>query len=294
MLCRQKFFALDPRIYRSLKVWIGLKKRLPSYKLAATIFGGVLSTTQCARDEGYLCQELEWVHMEDHQPGSAATTLGEMGAGDTISIGRREPSSFVAAGDRLLVHLHSSYSTACPGDTPTTLKSSNVPVEESERWGKIPLTGKLEFKTWPNWEYFWICRMNFRSGVSSGASRPIGAMTWINNMGSAKYVAELKTSNSITGADVQTNLQVLGSKIASDLGKPSTETLKKCLHRRRSCTEGKRYLKGRQVAWMIYEFFKVCDTDECLLDLIDDIQGRIEKTTTCSRSTRDWRKPSSR
>ena len=36
--------------------------------------------------------------------------------------------------------------------------------------------------------------MNFRSDVSSFTSRPIEAMVWINEIESAKSVADLKTS----------------------------------------------------------------------------------------------------
>ena len=46
-----------------------------------------------------------------------------MGTDDTTLIGKVEPSSFVAVGDRLLVHLNSSYGTACLGDTRTATKN---------------------------------------------------------------------------------------------------------------------------------------------------------------------------
>ena len=54
--------------------------------------------------------------MEYNQPGSAATGSGGLGSDDTEVEGV-EPSSFVAAGVRLLVHLNCSHSTACPGNT---------------------------------------------------------------------------------------------------------------------------------------------------------------------------------
>ena len=73
------------------------------------------------------------MQMEEHQPGSAATGRGGMGTDDTTLIERVEPSSFVAAADRLLVHLNSSYSTACAGDTWTSTQSFNVPVEEPQQ-----------------------------------------------------------------------------------------------------------------------------------------------------------------
>ena len=39
------------------------------------------------------------------------------------------------------------------------------------------------------------------------------------------------------------------------------------LHSRRSCTKNNRFPTGRQVAWMMFEYFKVSDTDESVLDL---------------------------
>ena len=42
--------------------------------------------------------------------------------------------------------------------------------------------------------------MNFMSEVSSGASRPIDAMVWFNETESAKSVADLKKSDTITGS----------------------------------------------------------------------------------------------
>ena len=39
----------------------------------------------------------------------------------------------------------------------------------------------------------------------------------------------------------------------------------------------KRILTGRQVAWMIYEYFKMSDTDESVLHFNEIFEGRIEK-----------------
>ena len=44
-------------------------------------------------------------------------------------------------------------------------------------------------------------------------------MAWINEIESAKSIADLKTSKTITGAKLQTNFEVLDSKIASGLQK---------------------------------------------------------------------------
>ena len=87
--------------------------------------------TQPARDEGYHSQEQEWMQMEDHQPACAATSGGRVGTSDTLTE-RVEPRSFVAAGDRVLVHLSNATSTACPGGTRQSQRT-NVPAEEPEQ-----------------------------------------------------------------------------------------------------------------------------------------------------------------
>ena len=52
-----------------------------------------------------------------------------------------------------------------------------------------------------------ILCMNFRSEVPSGASRLTGAMIWINEIESVKSSAELKTSDTSTGAGLQTHFE---------------------------------------------------------------------------------------
>ena len=91
--------------------------------------------------------------------------------------------------------------------------------------------------------------MNSRSELSSCASRPIEAMVWINEIESAKSIAELKTSNTVTGAKWQMNFEFFFLKKIGDWPqeKSPTETLteesllKKKLHRKRNASS----LEGR-------------------------------------------------
>ena len=64
---------------------------------------------QFSRDEGYLSQELEWMHVEDNDPGSAATGCGGLGIDDTTTTEVVELGQFVAP-----VHLYGYCSTASP------------------------------------------------------------------------------------------------------------------------------------------------------------------------------------
>ena len=136
------------------------------------------------------------------------------------------PSSFAAAGDHLLVHLNSSFSTACPGHPQATPTSSNISAEKCKRLVKDFASEKKEVvqnkKKQRNlssmhsriWGNFQIWRMNFRSGVSSDAGRPMEAMFWIGETQSAKSTAERKTSSSITGANLQTDSFFIGRQVA--------------------------------------------------------------------------------
>ena len=54
--------------------------------------------------------------------------------------------------------------------------------------------------------------MNFRSEVSSCASRPSEAMNWINDIEFAKSIADKKTSYSFIGDKLQTTFEALYSK----------------------------------------------------------------------------------
>ena len=76
------------------------------------------------------------------------------------------------------------------------------------------------------------------------------------NLGS--FVADLKTSCTITEAKLQTNLEVLFSRVACGLKKIINGDFKrKFFSREEGAQKEKRFLTGRHVAWMIYEYFKV-------------------------------------
>ena len=72
-------------------------------------------------------------------------------------------------------------------------------------------------------------------------SRPIEAMRWVNEIESAKSVADVKKSYSITEAKLQTNFEVLGSEIASGLKKVINGEFKRRAfsHERRTLSLGK-------------------------------------------------------
>ena len=110
--------------------------------------------------------------------------------------------------------------------------------------------------------------MNFRSEVSSRASRPSEAMVWMNEIETAKSVADLETSSTITGQSCRQTSRILIQKKKRGLNKVINGDFKgRVFSEEEAAQQGIRFLTGRQVAWMIYENFKVSDTDESVLDL---------------------------
>ena len=103
--------------------------------------------------------------------------------------------------------------------------------------------------------------MIFRSEVSSGASRQVEATVWINEIESAKSIADLKTSYTITGAKLQTNFEVLHSEITHGLMMIINDDF-----REGSSFKQKLQRKKNAFAQMICESFRVGDTGESVLD----------------------------
>ena len=57
--------------------------------------------------------------------------------------------------------------------------------------------------------------------------------------------------------------------------------------------QSKRFLTGRQIAWLIYEYFKTGDTDGFILDFKRDIKKLSSKALMCRPSTLSGMRPSS-
>ena len=87
---------------------------------------------------------------------------------------------------------------------------------------------------------------------------------------------------------MQTNFEVLDSQVASGfktiINGDFTRRVRideEKLHRKK-----KRVLAGRQAPWMIFEFLKVSDTDEFVLDLNDTLKVGLKNDNEQSFNTR--------
>ena len=154
----------------------------------------------------------------------------------------------------------------CPGNS---LNVSNLLMDEIERLvtysaSKIKIVERFSFEVAFS---FWSWRTICRSEVSSGAGRPTEAMIWTREMNFSKSSAELKTSNTITEAKLRAHFEVLDSKIASNFEKIINRHFKRRvflqqkIHRKRNA-----FSREGRSPWIIYEYFKVADADEAVLD----------------------------
>ena len=103
--------------------------------------------------------------------------------------------------------------------------------------------------------------MNFRSEVSTVASHWFEAMMWINEIESAKsFFRSEDVKIPSLGHSCRVTSRFLKLKKQAASRNHQRRSLENCLH----CVHGKTnvFSRGGHVAWVIYDYFKVSDTDE--------------------------------
>ena len=136
---------------------------------------------------------------------------------------------------------------------------------------------------------FWIFistnslrKIRFKTEVCTCSQFPTEAMQWIKEVEMVDSVDDLRSSSSIRGISMQ-NFEVLDAKIASALHRiiHNTQFKRKVSLEEQKAQKQDRFLRGRQIAYLIYESFRVTgvhDSVENYADLFtislrnDDIQ----------------------
>ena len=153
-----------------------------------------------------------------------------------------------------------------------------------ELWGRPTMTADLDlhFVKFPTPATFACWKIRFKTEVCTCSQFPTEAMQWIKEVEMVDSVDDLKSSSSIRSIS-KPNFEVLDARIASALNKIIHNSH---FRRRISLEEQKaqkqdRFLRGRQIAYLIYEYFRVTgahDSVENYADLFtvrlrnDDIQ----------------------
>ena len=119
---------------------------------------------------------------------------------------------------------------------------------------------------WPQPTEFRSWNIRFKSEVTHSSQYPRDAMLWIGEVEDAKSIDDLITSASITGKS-KPDFENLDVNIASGLRKILTGSFKKQVTTAEGKTQSeKSSLTDRQVAWMIYDLFKISGNNEAILD----------------------------
>ena len=110
----------------------------------------------------------------------------------------------------------------------------------------------------------------FKNQVTTCSDFPWEAMVWIKEVKMVDSVDELKSLRSIEGRDF-TNFEVLDAKVASALNKitQNSHFKKKVSLEERKVPKEDPFLRGRQIAFMIYDYFRVTGAHDTVLDCAD-------------------------
>ena len=140
----------------------------------------------------------------------------------------------------------------------------------------------LHFDKFPTPATFSCWKIRFKTEVCTCSQFSTEAMQWIKEVEMVDSVDDLKSSLSIRGISMQ-NFEVLDARIVSALNKiiHNSHFKRKISLEEQKAQKQERFLRGRQIAYLIYEYFRVTganDSVEYYADLFtislrnDDIQ----------------------
>ena len=150
-----------------------------------------------------------------------------------------------------------------------------------ELWSRLQISD-LHVDRFPNPATFACWKTRFKTEVCTCSQFPTEATLWIKEVETVESVDDLKSSCSITGTQTP-DFEVLDAKIASALNRiiHNTRFKKNVSLEEIKAQKEDSFLRGKQIAFLIYEYFWVTranDSVEKYADLLavvlrnDDIQ----------------------
>ena len=129
---------------------------------------------------------------------------------------------------------------------------------------------ELHFDKFPTPWTFSCQKIRFETQVSSCSGFP-RALLWIEEVEMVESVDDVKSSSSIQGYVHFPNFEMLDARIASVLNKiiQITPFKKKVSLEEQKAQKEDRFLRGRQIAYMIYDYFRVTGAHDTVLDYAD-------------------------
>ena len=129
---------------------------------------------------------------------------------------------------------------------------------------------ELQFDKFLNPQSFLVCKIQFKTQVTTCSDFPSDAMLWINEVEMVDSLDELKSSRSVYGKDFP-NFEMLDAKIASALNKiiQNSQFKKKVSLEEQKAQKEDQFPRGRQIAFMIYDYFRVIGAHDTVQDYAD-------------------------
>ena len=128
----------------------------------------------------------------------------------------------------------------------------------------------LHFDKFPTPATFACWKIRFKTEVCTCSQFPTEAMQWIKEVELVGSVGGLGSSSSTRGISMP-NFEVLDARIASALNKiiHNSHFKRKISLKEQKAQKEDRFLRGRQIAYLIYEQFRVTGTDDSVENYID-------------------------
>ena len=128
----------------------------------------------------------------------------------------------------------------------------------------------LHFDKFPTPATFACWKIRFKTEVCTCSQFPTEAMQWIKEVELVDSVDELKSSSSTRGISMP-NFEVLDARIASALNKiiHNSQFKRRISLEEQEAQKEDRFLRGRQIAYLIYDQFRVTGTHDSVENYTD-------------------------
>ena len=146
----------------------------------------------------------------------------------------------------------------------------------------------LHFDKFPTAATFACWKIRFKTEVCTCSQFPTEAMQWIKEVELVDSVDELKSSSSIRGISMP-NFEVLDARIASALNKiiHNSQFKWRISLEEQKAQKQDRFLRGRQIAYLIYDHFRVTGTHDSVENYTDLFTVSVAMEILCHSANRD-------
>ena len=128
----------------------------------------------------------------------------------------------------------------------------------------------FHFDKFPSSATFACWKIRFKTEVCTSSKFPTEAMHWIKEVEMVDSVDDLMYPSSIRGIQM-TNFEVLDARIASALNKiiHNSHFKTRISLEEQKAQKQDRFLRGRQIAYLIYEYFRVTGVNDSVENYAD-------------------------